>query len=382
MVKTDILIIGGGVAGLSTAYFLGKKGARSVLVLEQEKDLGGHSSGRNAGMLRQAVSDPILAELAKLSCAYFEKLGRGDWKGFKLRRHGSLLLAKGSQVAELKRIARSMARIGIKTKWLSHREVENKVDLLENGDFSRGLFCPSDAMLELSPLLRGFLKNLDKKGIRVWRGKELKDVRRLPAGKAGVSGGFVVHAGGKEIFTKKIVNAAGAWALWVAQKAGASSPPLTPYRRHLYLAPSSQLLTPSFSEWPFVWDVSHDFYFRPTPQGLLFSPCDRLAEKKGDRQERVNPAMKFLLKKKLDRFSKTLGKLRFGHGKSGLRTMAPDGRFVVGKDPRCEGFYWVAGLGGHGVTTCFSVGRLAADVILGKKADNRLVKALSPGRFA
>ena len=61
--------------------------------------------------------------------------------------------------------------------------------------------------------------------------------------------------------------------------------------------------------------------------------------------------------------------------------MTPDGRFVVGKDSESQGFYWVAGLGGHGVTTCFSVGRLAADVILGKKGDNRLAKALSPERF-
>ncbi len=351
---------------------------RSVIVLEQEKDLGGHSSGRNAGMLRQAVPDPVLAELAKESCGYFEKLAGNGWKGFKLKRQGSLLLAKGPQTVELKRIARSLSRVGVKTQWFSHREAERKVSILKNGDFSRALFCPSDAMLELGPLLRGFVKTLGKKGIRIWRGMALEDVRRLPAGKAGVPGGFVVKAGGKEIFAKKLVNAAGAWASWVAEKAGASVLPLTPYRRHLFV---SRVSGRAAQKWPFVWDVSHDFYFRPTPQGLLISPCDRAAEKKGDRREKVNPAMKGILKKKLNRFSRSLGKLPLGGAKSGLRTMAPDGRFVVGKDPRHEGFYWVAGLGGHGVTTCFSVGRLAADVILGKKADNRLVKALSPGRF-
>ena len=65
MVKTDVLIIGGGVAGLSTAYFLGKSGQKKVIVLEQEKKLGGHASGRNAGMLRQALPDPILAAIAR-----------------------------------------------------------------------------------------------------------------------------------------------------------------------------------------------------------------------------------------------------------------------------------------------------------------------------
>ena len=360
------------MAGLSTAYFLGKRGGRSVLVLEQEKDLGGHSSGRNAGMLRQAVSDPVLAELAKESCDYFKKLAGDGWEDLKLRRQGSLLLAKGAQVAELRRIARTLSQVGIETRWVSHREAEKKVSVLKNGDFSRGLFCPTDAMLELAPLLDGFVKSLKKMGIQVQRGWALQDVKKVP-------GGFLVRAGGKKVFTKNLVNAAGAWAGWVAKKAGASSLPLVPYRRHLFL---SKPLASGAVKWPFVWDVSHNFYFRPTSQGLLISPCDRAAEKRGDRQERVNPAMKSLLKKKLSYFSASLGRLPLGGAKSGLRTMAPDGRFVIGRDPRCDGFFWVAGLGGHGVTTCFSVGRLAADVILGKKRDNRLLKALSPERFA
>ena len=374
MVKTEILIVGGGVAGLSTAYFLGKNGRRSVIVLEQEKSLGGHASGRNAGMLRQAVPDPVLARLAKQSRAYFERLRGNGWKRLSLRKQGSLLLAKGSKLGELRLIAGALARVGIPTRWLSHRQVERKVRLLAGGDFSRGLFCPSDAMLELGPFLSGFLKSLRAMGIRVHKGAALKDVRNT-------HGGFIVDAGGKKYFAENIVNAAGAWASWVARKAGAMDVPLTAYRRHLYTSPGSGLPVPGFRRWPFVWDVSHDFYFRPTRQGLLLSPCDKMPEKRGDRREKVHPAMKHALEQKLRRFSSALGRLRLGNAKSGLRTMTPDGRFVVGEDPRRKGFYWVAGLGGHGVTTCFSVGRLAADLILGRRTDQNLRHKLSPRRF-
>ena len=62
--------------------------------------------------------------------------------------------------------------------------------------------------------------------------------------------------------------------------------------------------------------------------------------------------------------------------------MTPDGRFVIGEDTKLKNFYWVAGLGGHGVTTCFSVGELAAGLLLGHAADPALEKALSPGRFS
>jgi len=61
--------------------------------------------------------------------------------------------------------------------------------------------------------------------------------------------------------------------------------------------------------------------------------------------------------------------------------MASDGRFVIGEDPNLKNFYWVAGLGGHGVTTSFSVGDLAARLVLGKKADPRAVRWASVKRF-
>ena len=61
--------------------------------------------------------------------------------------------------------------------------------------------------------------------------------------------------------------------------------------------------------------------------------------------------------------------------------MTPDGRFVIGEDSKLKGFFWVAGLGGHGVTTSFSVGNLSSDLILGRKREKFLVDALSPKRF-
>ena len=320
------------MAGLSTAYFLGKSGERSVIVLEQEKELGGHASGRNAGMLRQAVPDPVLATLARDSRRYFNRLGSGEWKGIALRRNGSLLLAKGSKLGELRSIRRSLSRVGLVTRWLSHRQVERKVSWLKGGDFSRALFCPSDATLELAPFLNGFLRSLRGMDIQVLKGMALEDVRKAP-------GGFIVKAGGKEFFAEKLVNAAGAWAGWVAQKTGAFPVPLQAYRRHLFLVPRSGLRIPGASRWPFVWDVSHDFYFRPTQAGLLLSPCDRTREKKGDRQEKTQPGMKRVLRDKLRQFSKRLAELPVGAALSGLRTMTPDGRFVVGEDPSRKGFY-------------------------------------------
>jgi len=64
-----------------------------------------------------------------------------------------------------------------------------------------------------------------------------------------------------------------------------------------------------------------------------------------------------------------------------LRTWAPDRKFVIGPDPRLEGFFWVAGLGGAGVTAGLAVGELAAALLLGHGADPRARAAFDPARL-
>ena len=370
----DAVIIGAGFAGLSTAYHLAKKGLQNILVIEHEKKLGGHASGRNAGMIRQAISDPVLAALAVEGQKRLSQCGKLGWKGADLCSHGSLLLAKGKEIDELKRTAQTLKKEKLSHRWFSRDMAAERVPLLKGGDFEIGLYCGSDGMVDIKALLDGFYKEVKRFGVPVLLGHSLEGIQA-------VEYGFRIRAGNKIIFANKIVNAAGAWAGAVARKAKASSVPLKAYRRHLFI---SKRLKGSNKSWPFVWDLSHNFYFRPRGKALLLSPCDKGevgSLEKAARKEAVDRKMEKLLHKKLEKFSSGLKSIHIQNAKSGLRTMTPDARFVVGEDPKLRGFFWVAGLGGHGVTTSFSVGDLASDLILGKKREKHLVDALSPRRF-
>ena len=66
---------------------------------------------------------------------------------------------------------------------------------------------------------------------------------------------------------------------------------------------------------------------------------------------------------------------------SGMRTFAPDEMFTIGTDPRVEGLYWVAGLGGHGITCAPVVGRIAADCIDQGKSDHPAASGMAPDRL-
>ncbi len=372
--KVDTLVIGAGVAGLAVARHLAKNRAGKIAVVEQENALGGHASGRNAGMIRQALPDPILARVAKEGREGLARLSGKNWKGAHFRAIGSLLLAKGRGLEELEHTALALKKERIGFHWVTKKEAVRKVCLLDGGDFEKALFCPSDAAVEIQPLLRGFVNELKEKRVPVFMG-----ARILKVEKRGAS--FEVHAGGKCFIAQNIINAAGAWAPFVADMAGASRVTLAAYKRHLFYTPPMKEVN---KRWPFVWDVSHDFYFRPDEGGLLMSPCDKdpvdLRLGRSGKGETTDARMRRLLLEKLAAFSDRLSRLGIERGKAGLRTLSPDGRFVIGEDAKLRGFHWLAGLGGHGVTTCLAVGRLAGDIILGKRTDAALREAFSPAR--
>ncbi len=373
--KTDILVIGAGFAGLSTAYSLAKERPGRVVVIESEKKLGGHASGRNAGMIRQTVSDPVLASLAVEGRRLMGRAQKNGWDiGF--RSAGSLLVANGRGLDELKAIRRVTRAQSVECRFLSPQSARRRVLALDRGSFNHALFCPSDALVDIEKLMRGYLNALKALGVPVLRDHAVHSIKKQ-------GGVFRVSAGGHVFLAGKIVNAAGAWAGAVGEKAGAVRVPFRAYRRHLFESFAPEGFK---NHWPFVWDLSHNFYFRPLEKTLLLSPCDKdpfrlaLGQTRGP-AERTDARLEKELALKLRNYWPGLAGLKIKNKKAGLRTMTPDGRFVVGEDPRVKGFYWVAGLGGHGVTTSFSVGKLAGDLILGKKRAKSLVDALSPKRF-
>jgi glycine/D-amino acid oxidase-like deaminating enzyme len=126
-----------------------------------------------------------------------------------------------------------------------------------------------------------------------------------------------------------------------------------------------------------VWDVSHDIYFRPEGDGLLLCACDQQELPPGDPP--VDPAMREVLAQKIHRYMPGLEAVSIHRYWAGFRTISGDGRFVIGWDPQLVGFFWVAGLGGHGVTTSPAVGALAAELLLG--GPDRQADAFSPARF-
>jgi D-arginine dehydrogenase len=368
MISVHTIIVGAGFAGAATAYHLTLGGRRDVMVVERETIPGFHSSGRNAAMVRQCVSDPDLAQLARHGAAFLQHLPV-DWPlPVEYRRNGSLLLGCGPGWRKLVQDAERGRRLGVDIALWTPEQAKSRVRVLKGADFEGAVWCESDGVVDIHALLAGYLKAAAVRGAQIRYGAAVRNIRRLGAN------GFEITTDDETISAEVLVNAAGAWANGLAQMAGAGKLPLHPCRRHLFVSPP---LGWTDKSWPFVWDVSHDIYFRPEGEGLLLCACDQDELPACD--PAVDGAAEELLAEKITRFMPELSGVPINRRWAGLRTLTPDGRFVIGWDPTVRGLFWVAGLGGHGVTTSSAVGALAADLIragAGKKAE-----PFSPRRF-
>lgn len=337
----DVLIIGAGFAGASTAFHLSRNSDLSVIVLEKEELPGYHASGRNASLVLQSVAEPKIRRLLASSRHHYSRLA--EKIGFKPC--GSLLLGDSRQLEQVRDEA-------IESSLLTRQEVIDRVPILEGHSFYSALWTPSDGVMDISRLLTYYLQEARNRGTRVQCNNAVTRIE----GK----GPFRVHTAAGTIEAAAVVNAAGAWALSVARMARASSPVLNAYKRHLFVLDRVDSIDP---DWPFVWSLDRNFYFRPESGGLLFSICDEELETDNFEQnvsDGISERLAELIWDELPLLHNTVQRRVW----SCFRTKTADGLFRIGPDPHLESFYWVAGLGGHGMGSSWEVGRKAAQAVL------------------
>ena len=364
----EFVVIGAGFAGAATAYQLTRRGAKDVLLVEQESIPGFHASGRNAAMLRQCVPEAPLAKLTRDGAAFIRNLP-SDWpEPVTFKSQGSLLLGSGEAWKKLERDAETGRKLGIEVALWTPEQARRHVRVLDGAQFEGAIWCGTDGIVDIHALLSGYLKAAASRGAAIRYNVQVRSIREL-------SGGDIeIATNGETLRAKTLINAAGAWANSIAALAGAQPMPLRPCRRHLYVTPPIDWIDP---KWPFVWDVAHDIYFRPEGEGLLLCACDQTELTACDPP--VDESVKELLAEKIEQFMPALSGVRISRGWAGFRTLTPDGNFVIGWDPSVKRFFWVAGLGGHGMTTSAAVGALAADLLGGAGAAQ--AAPFSPERF-
>jgi D-arginine dehydrogenase len=363
----QVIIIGAGMAGASTAYFLTRRGFKNVLILEREKIAGTQSTGRNAAILRTMIPTPLLNRLACESAGFYYHPPSGFSPEPLVDTVGVYLAAGGEHIKTLNAWCDNNPESGLER--MDASDLYRQIPVLARG-LERVACKRDDGVLDVHSILQGFLRGATSAGARVRFACEFKNLTVRNGRVSGVetSEGFMEAS--------KVVFANGAWVS-VSNSFNGYSLPFTPYRRHLLVTEPNPRVDP---RWPVAWIVGEDFYFRPESGGLLMSGCDTV-KVTPEQGEITDPSELERIAVKASRWLPSLADSRVARAWSGLRTFAPDELFVVGADPRLPGLYWVAGMGGHGITCAPVVGSMAADWIVNGRSAHPAASRLAPDRF-
>ena len=336
MNNPDILVIGGGIAGLSAAAALAKH-AR-VAVLEAEEQIGFHSSGRSATMLHYALGDRLVRALTRASRPFFDN-PPDDFTDVPLgHRMAVLIHAREEEHDSLEALAGDIAHFA-EIERLDGTGVHQLCPLLRD-DALYGIADLNGIRLDPHAMLQGNLRQLRSRGGALHTGARI-------AGIAHSGGAWTATSDKGETFSAPIlVNAAGSWADEVAKLAGVRTLGLQPLRRTIitFDAPPGTEL----DGLPFAKTIGDELYFAPESGRLFASPMDEVPSEPCDAQPGEYEVA--LAAHRME--ERTTVAVRQIHSKwAGLRTFTRDRHPAVGFAPDAEGFFWLAGQGGFGLQT-------------------------------
>jgi sarcosine oxidase, subunit beta len=369
MEKTaDVVIIGGGVVGVSIAYHLTQKGVGKVILLEKGQ-LGEGSTSRSAGGIRAQFSTEINIRFSLESLKTFERFEEEFGVSPDFRRIGYLFLATTEQEMEVFRSNIGLQRrYGISVELLGQEEIRKRWPFLKVDDVLGGSFSALDGYAGPSEVLSGFASRARRGGARLYEGVEAVGIS--------VEGGKIRTVSTKEgeISTPVVVNAAGPHASQIGDMAGVKVP-VKPLRRQIFVTSPFRLGDQPI---PLTIDFHRGWYFRPEVDGFLLSgPLDKepsfnlnidyeaMAEAAENAALRV-PAFE---------------KARIARGWAGLYEITPDNHAILGRHPGVEGLVLANGFSGHGFQHSPAVGKVIAELIVDGKATTIDISSMSIERF-
>jgi len=363
--SADIVIIGGGCMGASTAYHLTRRGLSNVILIEREAQLATGSTGRNAGGVRHQFSDPANIALSKESIATMARFEEEVGTAIDFWRDGYLFVLSKEQSVQAFRANVDLQRAqGIDVQWLSPSEAARLAPGLVVDDVLAATYCAADGVTDPNGVTTGFARAAQAAGATILRDTEVTGIR--------VEGGRIagVDTSRGPIATRAVVNAAGPWAGQVGAMAGVRVP-VEPERRHIFIAqppgggswddaphagrvPANRLL---------VIDFETSFYFHREGGGMLFGMGDPSERPGFDTTVRWDflPAVTEVALRRLP----ALGDASISHAWAGLYEMTPDHNALIGAMPGVDGFYVIAGFSGHGFQHSPAAGRIMAALIAG-----------------
>jgi FAD-dependent oxidoreductase domain-containing protein 1 len=365
----DIIIIGGGIMGSSTAYHL-MRADSSLKVLVIEKDLGYEKASTALSMVNARIQFSLKENVQVSQYAFkilenFEDEMAIDGKkpAIFYRREGNLFLYDEKSEPSARKAFHMQEELGCAIEWWSPKKIKERYPIYENIDNIVGAtFGPQDGHFDAYAVLMGYKAKAKSMGVSFLQDEVVELITDGDGERTGNIIQGVKTASGETFWSSNVVNCTGAWAARLVKTVGIELP-VDPTKRQVFA------VKPEFSfDGPLPLTVlPSGFYFRSETGGLLLMGKSMEEDPIGfdfswdqDRFE--------LLWGELYEFAPVFEALKLIKGWAGLYAVNTlDANAILGEWPYLKGFYLANGFSGHGLQQGPAVGRYITELITGKK---------------
>jgi len=349
MESYDVLVIGGGIAGVSIAYELA--GDRSVGLIEMESTLAYHTTGRSVATFLESYGGRTIRLLTTASRAFMEAPPDGFPRPL-LKPLPLIWVAPHDQVDDLHAMYESVVELVPDMRELDAAEAAEATRVIRPDWVGAGLVEPGASEIDVAAIHGGYAGGLRARGGETHTSAGATRMQR-------VDGRWVVTVrDGTELAAEVVVNAAGSWCDVVATMAGVEPVGIHPLRRTVFTIGAPDGV--DAKSIPLVADVAGTFYLKPEGPQILCSPADEVPSQPCDaRPDEIDIA------KAIDviNAATTLDIRHVRSSWAGLRNFVADRSPVAGFDHRVDGFFWFVGQGGYGIQMSPALARAGASLV-------------------
>jgi sarcosine oxidase subunit beta len=368
----DAVVVGGGIVGVASAYYLAERGADVTLL--EKASLGSGSTDRAAGGIRAQFSTRTSIELSKRSIEVWERFEETFGTDIEYRRPGYMYVARTESTADrLRETVPFQNDHGVPSEFLDPETAAEYVPGLRTEAYVGTAYCPTDGFADPHLGLQGFARGATAAGADVRTGVEVTDLTPR-------DGRVRVETTDGRYDPEYVVIAAGSWSPKVARTAGIDLP-VSPRRRQAMVVDPER---PVPSSNPLVTDLDAGCYFRPERDGKAlvgghFEAAD--PEQDPDRY-RTSTDLAWTVDalegaaSVADYFGPDSEVVR---GWAGLYAVTPDHHPVI--EESCPGIVTATGFSGHGFMQSPATGQVVSELVLDGEARTVDVSALRADRF-
>ena len=349
MVRSDVVIIGGGIAGISAAAHLAAAGVSTTLV-EAEATLAYHTTGRSAAQYLENYGNDIVRRLTLATRAAIEPF---------LGPRPLLNAGRAARVDQLRADVEHAKELVPSTEFVDGDQARELLPILAP-DIEGALYEPHSQDIDVAGFHQAYVQAFRAAGGTIMVSAPVRSLTRT-------ADRWKIEAGEHSIDAGIVVNAAGAWGDRLGALAGASPLGLHPLRRTIAVAAIPEHFdSDEVHRWPLTSFEPDEGpmvgYCKPEPGGLMVSPADETPSEPCDAKPEELDVARGL--HNLSRYT-TLDARHVRSTWAGLLTFTADRTPVSGFDPVVDGFYWLVGQGGYGIHNADAMAQATAANVTG-----------------